>query len=110
MGFVSRSLLVLLALYGLVFFFLNEALMHGGLPAWAVVPFVVVIIGIQYAVSPWIIEWIYAIGWYEEDIPAQHVEFVRNLCLQRGLPMPKMGLIESGTPNAFAFGRLRRDA
>jgi len=30
--------------------------------------------------------------------------------MQRGLSVPKIGIIESGTPNAFAFGRLRRDA
>ena len=72
--------------------------------------FVIGLIGIQYLVSPWIIEWIYSIGWYEEDIPEAQRAFVRQLCEQRGMPVPRMGIIESGTPNAFAFGRVRSDA
>lgn len=110
MGFVSRSLMVLLALYGVVFVLGDLALLHGELSLWWGIAFAIGFIGIQYLVSPWIIEWVYSIGWYEEDIPAAQREFVRQLCEQRGMPVPRMGIIESGTPNAFAFGRVRRDA
>ena len=110
MGFVTRSLLVLSCLYGLVFVLGDLALLHNEASwVWGVV-FVVGLIGIQYLVSPWIIEWIYSIGWYEEDIPLAQRDFVRQLCEQRGMPVPRMGIIESGTPNAFAFGRVRSDA
>ena len=110
MGFVTRSLLVLSCLYGLVFVLGDMALLHNEAPwEWGVL-FVIGLIGIQYFVSPWIIEWIYSIGWYEEDIPAAQRAFVRQLCEQRGMPVPRMGIIESGTPNAFAFGRVRSDA
>jgi Zn-dependent protease with chaperone function len=110
MGFVSRSLLVLMVLYGLVFALGDLALLHGSAPLWYAAVFVVGVIGVQYFCSPWIIEWIYAIGWYEEDLPPAQVAFLRELCSRRGLPMPKLGVIESGTPNAFAFGRVRSDA
>ncbi len=97
-------------LYSVVFVLGDLALLHGNAPfMWGVV-FVVGLVGIQYLVSPWLIERIYSIGWYEEDIPAAQREFVRQLCEQRGLPVPRMGIIESGTPNAFAFGRVRSDA
>jgi Zn-dependent protease with chaperone function len=110
MGFVTRSLLVLMFLYSLVFVLGDLALLHGNAPfVWGVV-FVFGFIGIQYLVSPWIIEHVYSIGWYEEDIPEAQRAFICQLCEQRGLPVPRMGIIESGTPNAFAFGRLRRDA
>jgi Zn-dependent protease with chaperone function len=110
MGFVTRSLLVLSCLYSLVFVLGDLALLHDQASwVWGVV-FVVGLIGIQYLVSPWIIEWVYSIGWYEEDIPIAQREFVRQLCQQRGMPVPRMGVIESGTPNAFAFGRVRSDA
>ena len=71
MGFVTRSLLVLSCLYSLVFVVGDLALLHNQAPLWWGVVFVIGLIGIQYLVSPWIIEWIYSIGWYEEDIPAE---------------------------------------
>jgi Zn-dependent protease with chaperone function len=110
MGFVTRSLLVLMFLYGIVFVLGDIALLHANAPLIWGVAFVFALVGIQYAVSPWIIEWIYSIGWYEEDIPQAQRDFIRQLCEQRGIPMPRMGIIESGTPNAFAFGRVRSDA
>lgn len=110
MGFVGRSLLVLMVLYGMVFALADVALLHGEAPVWWGVAFVTGIIAVQYAVSPWIIERIYSIDFDSSEIPAAQREFVEKLCKERGLPMPKMGIIHSGTPNAFAFGRLRGDA
>jgi heat shock protein HtpX len=110
MGFVTRSLLVLMALYSVVFLLGDLALLNGNAPLWWGVAFVVALIGIQYALSPWLIERFYAIGWYEEDIPPAQVAFVRELCMKQGIPMPRMGIIETGTPNAFAFGRVQGDA
>lgn len=110
MGFIGRSLLLLFALYGLVFAVGDVYLLHGGAPIWVGIAFAVGIVGLQYVISPWIIEWCFDITWHEDDIPARLRLYVEQLCRQRGLPMPKIGIIESGTPNAFAFGRLRRDA
>lgn len=110
MGFIGRSLLLLFALYGLVFAIGDAYLLHGGAPIWVGIAFVLVIVGVQYVASPWIIEWCFDITWYEDDVPARLRLYVEQLCQQRGLPMPKMGIIESGTPNAFAYGRLRSDA
>ena len=110
MGFFSRSMLVLFFLYGLVFAVGDAYLLHGGAPIWAGVVFVAVFIGIQYLVSPWLIEWFFSIDWDEAAMPAVQRAYVENLCRERGLPPPRMGVIYSGTPNAFAFGRLRSDA
>jgi len=110
MGFIGRSLLLLFALYGLVFAVGDAYLLHGGAPIWVGIAFAAGIVGLQYLISPWIIEWCFDITWCEDDIPARLRLYVEQICRQRGLPMPKMGIIESGTPNAFAFGRLRRDA
>ena len=48
MRFALRSLLVLFALYGLVFAIGDAYLMHGGAPLWSGLLFVVVLIGAQY--------------------------------------------------------------
>jgi Zn-dependent protease with chaperone function len=110
MGFIGRSLLVLSVLYGLLFLVVDLFLLHGGVPLWYGIAFILVLFAIQYLVSPWLIEWFFSIDWSPEALPAVHRAFVENLCRERGLPPLKLGVIWSGTPNAFAFGRVRRDA
>lgn len=110
MAFFSRSLLLILALYGLVFVIGDLALLQGQAPIWSGIVFVIVFIGLQYLVAPWIIRWVYSIDWDEDAAPASVRAFVERMCREQNLPQLRIGIIESGTPNAFAFGRLRSDA
>ena len=111
MRFALRSLLVMFALYGLVFAIGDAYLLHGGAPLWWGVVFVLVLIGGQFLAAPWLIEFFYSISFdYETDIPAVHRAFVEQLCRERGLPPVRMGFVYSGTPNAFAYGHFRKDA
>lgn len=110
MGFMSRSLFLLFLLYGLVFAVGDAALLHGQAPIWAGVVFVVVLIGLQYLLAPWVIGLVYSIDWDESQIPEAQRAFVDRICRENNLPRLQIGIIESGTPNAFAFGRLRSDA
>ena len=109
MRFVTRSLLILLALYGLVFAVGDAYLSQAGAPLWLALAFAVVFIGLQYAVAPWIIGWLMNIRW-DRELPAANREFVERLCRERGLKVPRIGVIESGTPNAFSFGHVPADA
>jgi heat shock protein HtpX len=110
--FIARSLFVLLLLYGLVFAIGDAYLMHSGAPIWAVLFFPVIWVALQYLIAPWIIQLILDIRWDDEgaELPARNREFIEKLCAERGLKVPRIGIIESGTPNAFSFGRLRSDA
>lgn len=110
MGFIGRSLLVLMVLYGMVFALADVTVMHGEAPIWWAVAFVIVLIAVQYALAPWLIEHFFTIDFSEDAVPAAQRTFVERLCKERGMPMPKLGIIYSGTPNAFAFGRLQGDA
>ncbi|HEY4380582.1 MAG TPA: M48 family metalloprotease [Acidobacteriaceae bacterium] len=110
MGFAGRSLLVFAVLYGLVFAVGDAYLLQGQAPFWTAIIFVVGFMGIQYLLAPWLIERFLSIHWEEDEVPAAHRAFVENLCRERGIPMPRLGVIWSGTPNAFAYGRVRRDA
>ena len=110
MKFLSRSLVVLLALYGMVFALGTAFLAERHVSLWGALLFSVGFIGFQYAISPWLIETILSIDWDENELPAVNRAFVDKLCLERGLHKPKIGVIHSGTPNAFSFGRVRRDA
>ncbi|SEG19351.1 Zn-dependent protease with chaperone function [Bryocella elongata] len=110
MGFLGRTLAVLLVLYGLVFVVADLALLHADAPLWVGFAFAVAFIGLQYVAAPWLIERVFSIDFSADAMPAAQREFIESLCKQRGIPVPRMGVIYSGTPNAFAFGRLRRDA
>ena len=110
MNFIVRSMLVLTALYGMVFAIGDAFLMHENAPMWVAVAFVCVLAVAQFALSPWLIERIFAIDWDETELPEANREFVADLCKRRGLPALRLGVIHSGTPNAFSFGRFRKDA
>jgi len=108
--FFARSAIVLLALYGMVFAIGDAYLVHEDAPMWVALAFVGVFIVAQFALSPMIIEWVFSIDWDASALPTAHRQFVERLCAEHGLPPIRVGLIHSGTPNAFSFGRFRKDA
>ncbi len=110
MRFLGRSLLILLALYGLVFALGTAFLAHSGAPLWGGIVFALAFVGLQYLIGPWIVEWILDIRWDENLLPARNREFIERLCRERGLKIPRIGVIESGTPNAFTFGHVPGNA
>ena len=112
MTYLTRSILIVLALYGLVFAIGAAYIAHSGSPLWVALAFPIVFVGIQYLLGPHLIEWIMDICWYDDGggLPAVNREFVERLCASRGLKVPRIGIIQSGTPNAFSFGRLRTEA
>jgi len=63
MKFIARSLLILIALYGLVFAIGDAILSHQHAPLWIAVVLAVGIIGLQYLIAPWLIEWLMTIVW-----------------------------------------------
>jgi Zn-dependent protease with chaperone function len=103
MKFITRSLLFLLALYGLVFAVGDWYLVRSGANLWFAVLFAIGFVGLQYLVAPWIIQWVLDISWCDEGakLPEANREFIEKLCAERGLKMPRIGIIYSGTPNAF---------
>jgi heat shock protein HtpX len=68
-----------------------------------------VIIGIQYMVSPAIVGWTMRVKWVsEEEEPVLH-RMVTELSHQANLPKPRVGISELNIPNAFAYGRTQKD-
>lgn len=81
-------------------------------PLWFPMAFVIGFTVLQYAIAPWLIRWM---------VPAREIarndsgdgylsdELVASLVARRaqdaGVPLPRLGVIDDGTPNAFAFGR-----
>lgn len=85
----------------------------------AVVPFVlsIVLVLAQYAFGPAIIEWLTP-AYVVDRLPNRAAyatnelvcQVVAKQCQTAGVPLVKLGIIDDGTPNAFAFGRTQRDA
>ncbi len=140
MKFISRSLLILLALYGLAFAIGDACLVHARAPVWMALGFAGGFAGLQYLIAPWLIAWILHIRWVGQEfprtswtvmkaqplglnsrggsddrgeiaeLPLPNWQFVERLCAERGIKVPRIGLILSGTPNAFSFGHVPADA
>ncbi|MDP2916564.1 MAG: zinc metalloprotease HtpX, partial [Dehalococcoidia bacterium] len=68
-----------------------------------------IILGIQYLVSPAIVSWTMRIRWVTEDEEPELHQMVAELAKAANLPKPKVGISEMAIPNAFAFGRTKRD-
>ncbi len=66
-------------------------------------------LGIQYLIGPSIVGWTMKVRWVSEaEAPELH-RMVTELAEQAGIPKPKVGVSGLGIPNAFAFGRTKRD-
>ena len=86
-----------------------------GAPLWFPVAFAIVVLGIQYAVNPFIIQWLVPATEiahdgtrYATDHPLGAI--VARQCVAAGVPLVRLGIVDDGTPNAFTFGRTPRDA
>jgi Zn-dependent protease with chaperone function len=116
MGFVLRrslpSITGLLALLLIVGF---AAVAFLGAPVWFPMAFAIAMLLVQFAVNPLVIQWLVPAdviprveGGYATDHPLGRI--VAERCRQAGIPLPTLGIVDDGTPNAFTFGRTPRDA
>jgi len=68
-----------------------------------------IFLGFQYLISPWLVGRSMKIKWVsEKEAPELH-RMVAELAEQAHLPKPRVGVSQLSLPNAFAFGRTRRD-
>ena len=103
-----RSVIVLALLFGLVFAVGIMALLATGLPVWLAVPFAVIVLALQYALGPFILQWIFKIQWTDPaQFNPQLAAFIARTCQERNIPQPRFGVIDDGNPNAFTFGTIR---
>jgi Zn-dependent protease with chaperone function len=86
-----------------------------GAPLWFPVAFAVVMVGIQYVVNPFVIQWLVPATViphdgrrYATDHPLGQI--VARRCAEAGIPLVTLGIVDDGNPNAFTFGRTPRDA
>lgn len=68
-----------------------------------------VLMFIQYMVGPKLVEWSMRVRYIKENEYPQLHQMVRSLAAKAHIPAPKIGIAEISIPNAFAFGRSKRD-
>jgi len=106
-----RSALVLGLLFGLVFAVGVGVMYYLAVPMVFAFVFALVVVGTQYLVGPLIIDSVFKIRWTTaHEVSGQFGEWYRAQCERAGMPQPRFGIISDGNPNAFAYGRTRRDA
>ena len=111
MGFVlRRSLPSISGLLALLLGVGFAAVAFLGFPLWFPVAFAILAVLIQYAINPFIIQWLVPATVIEHDgqrYLTDHPlgELVARRCRDSGVPLVKLGIVDDGTPNAFTFGR-----
>ena len=106
-----RSALVLALLFGLVFSVGVGVMYYLDVPMAFAIVFALVVVGTQYLVGPLIIDSVFKIRWTNaSEVSGQFGEWYRAQCKRAGMREPRFGIIPDGNPNAFAYGRTRRDA
>lgn len=80
----------------------------GSILVWVLVSFAM--IGIQWYFGPAIIKWSTGAKEMKRENAPEIFDMVQKLAAKARLPMPKLYLVNSPTPNAFAFGRTQSDS
>src|SRR3954447_16772574 len=116
MGFVlRRSFPSIGGLLGLLLVVGFAVVIFLGAPLWFPIAFAVGMVLIQYAINPFIIQWLVPADViphdgqrYLTDHPLG--ELVARRCRDAGVPLVRLGVVDDGNPNAFTFGRTPKSA
>jgi Zn-dependent protease with chaperone function len=106
-----RSAIVLALLFGMLFAVGAVVLVAAGAPPiWGVL-FALGMVFLQYLLGPWILQLIYHIEWRDpQSVDPALAQFLTATCAAKNIPVPRLGLIHDGNPNAFTFGHYPGDA
>lgn len=104
-----RSTAVLLSLYGMVFLVLLLAVEAFGAGLDVAVLSAIAIIFFQYLIAPFVMDlflrYLRSTRWVsKEELPSHLQEFIQKVCGAKGIPFPRVGIIQDGNPNAFTYG------
>ena len=68
-----------------------------------------IIMFIQYMVGPKLVEWSMGVKYIKEGEYPELRAMVEKLAMKANIPTPRIGIAQIAIPNAFAFGRSRKD-
>jgi len=105
-----RLFLAPVILFGILYLILALVLsyFHIGY-SFAYVALAILIVFIQYLLGPKMVEASMRVHYVsEQEAPKLHA-MIEDLAMKAGVPKPKVGISEINVPNAFAFGRTKKD-
>ncbi len=109
-GLQARMVLTMFLLAAVYLFFLAVILAFGQSWTYILIFFMFIILFLQFFFSDRFVLW--SVGGHEvseQEEPRLH-ETIARLCAIADLPKPKVAIVESNVPNAFATGRSRGSA
>ncbi|MDD3985630.1 MAG: zinc metalloprotease HtpX [Methanobacterium sp.] len=103
--FIATTLLMLILLAILI---IITSYYHQGTPK-IYVTLAIVLVFVQYMIGPIMVEKMMHVNYVsQQEAPKLHA-MVEDLAMKAGVPKPKIGIAEINIPNAFAFGRTKKD-
>ena len=106
----TRMFLLVAVMFGILYGVITGmGVWMGAGSAWLYIILAFGFLGIQYLISPAIVGWTMKIKWVSEKEEPELHRMVAELARGAHLPKPKVGISQLAIPNAFAFGRTRRD-
>ena len=110
MGLQARMYLLVILLFAIIYgVMVAVGNLMGITNALFYIIMTIVILGLQYLISPALVGWTMRIKWVTEQQEPDLHKMVAELAQSAGLPKPKVGISQLNIPNAFAFGRTQRD-
>lgn len=109
-GLRIRLWIAMVSLFGLVYVILllaGHLLGYGGYSIYAFLGIGVVVL--QYLIGPNIVQSAMKVQYVSESEAPELHQMVSDLAMSAGIPKPKVGISNTNVPNAFAFGRTKKD-
>ena len=107
------SLLTITCLYGLLGIIIIPITYMAGVDTIIGIYITIGIIVLQFLLAPFFtdlsMKWFYKAK-FNEEIPEYLKTFITELCNKYNVKYPKIGIIHDGAPNAFTYGRTKKDA
>lgn len=112
-GLFAISMATLAILYGLLVVIALIIVKAAGGSLLLAIGIAILILLIQFLIAPWLTDltqkWFYKTQ-FGYEVPEYLKEFINKVCEEKKVKYPKIGFIDDGAPNAFTYGRTRRDA
>ncbi len=105
--------IAIVMLLGIFLVLLMAIVLISGMPFYSGLAVMVVLTAVimlfQWLISAWVVEWSTKVHYLK---PGENVfleRMVGELCEKAEIRVPRIGIVNNGTPNAFVWGRSKRD-
>ena len=107
------STITISCIYGLLAAIIILAtILLGGNVLYAIIASIIVIL-LQFLIAPWLTDLSMRFFYkakFDKEIPDYLKKFIEEECKKHNVKYPKIGIIDDGAPNAFTYGRTKKDA